>query len=508
MRSSSPSSTASAGPPTTCRYRRRSRVSSQRAWTACRREEKELLRDAAVVGKVFWIGALGRDDAAAVPALHSLERKGFVRRQRRSSVEGEGELAFAHALVRDVAYGQIARGDRIEKHRRIAEWIEHLGRPEDHAEMLAHHWGSALELTKAMGGDVTKLTPRTQVVLRDAGDRAFALNAFAAAERYYADALELEPADDRVKAELLFRRGQALHQSGDDKRGPALEKARDALIAIGDRETAGEAAAFLARASWQSGRRDLVEAHIAQAEQLVSEATRSVAKARVLAMSARIKALASDYEDAMRMGRQALEIAEELGLVELQAHALNSISIVAFFVERGGRAEMQRALELAREANSPETSFILNNMSFIAWETGETALATNLAEESLDVARRFGDLAVTRFMRAVIPTTAVMLGEWTAAREALDDLIADFERSPHYTESSARQSRAELRLARGDVEGALDDSVRALARARAIGEAQVLVPSLVTSARIAALAGRGEEARAHATEALDLAPGT
>ena len=44
--------------------------------------------------------------------LHSLERKGFVRRQKRSSVEGESEFAFAHALVRDVAYGQIARADR------------------------------------------------------------------------------------------------------------------------------------------------------------------------------------------------------------------------------------------------------------------------------------------------------------------------------------------------------------------------------------------------------------
>ena len=44
-------------------------------------------------------------------------RKGFLRRQRRSSVAGEIELAFAHALVRDVAYGQLPRADRAEKHR-------------------------------------------------------------------------------------------------------------------------------------------------------------------------------------------------------------------------------------------------------------------------------------------------------------------------------------------------------------------------------------------------------
>jgi class 3 adenylate cyclase len=118
-------------------------------------DEKELLRDASVVGKVFWTGALRRDPDEAGAALHSLSRKAFVRQQRRTSVEGESEFAFAHALVRDVAYAQIARSDRAERHRRTAEWIESLGRPEDHAEMLAHHWRSALELARAAGTETT-----------------------------------------------------------------------------------------------------------------------------------------------------------------------------------------------------------------------------------------------------------------------------------------------------------------------------------------------------------------
>src|SRR5439155_6997798 len=108
-------------------------------------EEKAVLQDASVVGKVFWTGALRRGDEA-IPLLHSLERKGFLTRQRRSSVESEGEWSFAHMLLRDVAYGQIPRGERAEKHRLVAEWIDSLGRPEDHGEMLAHHWRAALEL--------------------------------------------------------------------------------------------------------------------------------------------------------------------------------------------------------------------------------------------------------------------------------------------------------------------------------------------------------------------------
>ena len=110
-------------------------------------EQKRLLQDAAVVGKVFWLGML----EASEQQLHALQQKEFVQRARRSSVEGETEYAFKHLLVRDVAYGQIPRADRAEKHRRAAEWIESLGRPDDHAELVAHHYLRALELARAAG---------------------------------------------------------------------------------------------------------------------------------------------------------------------------------------------------------------------------------------------------------------------------------------------------------------------------------------------------------------------
>jgi class 3 adenylate cyclase len=104
-------------------------------------EEKALLQDAAVIGKIFWTGALHRD-AEATPILHALERKGFLTRQRRTSVEGESEWAFAHMLMRDAAYGQIPRAERARKHRAMAEWLDGLGRPDDHAELIAYHWRS------------------------------------------------------------------------------------------------------------------------------------------------------------------------------------------------------------------------------------------------------------------------------------------------------------------------------------------------------------------------------
>ena len=49
-------------------------------------DEKTLLQDAAVLGKVFWLGGLAatsRDGGELERRLHALERKEFVQRARR-----------------------------------------------------------------------------------------------------------------------------------------------------------------------------------------------------------------------------------------------------------------------------------------------------------------------------------------------------------------------------------------------------------------------------------------
>src|SRR2546423_3166236 len=109
-------------------------------------ERKGLLHDAAVVGKVFWGGAVvsmgDRDKESVRAGLHELVRKELVRTIRTSSVKNQDEYAFWHALVRDVAYSQIPRRARVLKHVAAAEWIEQMAgdRLTDHAELLAYHY--------------------------------------------------------------------------------------------------------------------------------------------------------------------------------------------------------------------------------------------------------------------------------------------------------------------------------------------------------------------------------
>jgi predicted ATPase len=128
-------------------------------------ERKSLLQDAAVIGKVFWAGALAqmgaRERGEIDVALHELSRKELVRPARTSSMEGESEYGFWHLLVRDVCYAQIPRAARAARHRAVAGWLEERAgeRAEDLADVLAHHYQAALELTRATGQavDTTEL---------------------------------------------------------------------------------------------------------------------------------------------------------------------------------------------------------------------------------------------------------------------------------------------------------------------------------------------------------------
>ena len=310
-------------------------------------EEKAALQDAAVLGKVFWLGALGVSEER----LHALQQKEFVQRARRSSVAGETEFAFKHVLVRDVAYGQIPRAERAEKHVRVAEWIESLGRSEDHAEMVAHHYSNALELARAAGQDTGDLVVHTRTALREAGEHALTLNALAQAEEYFRRALALIEPDDPERLRLLLQYGRVRYLrdlAGVDE----IMEAREGLSEAGDRDGAAEASLMLADIEWQGGSREGMLKELEAARRLVDGASRSRTQVAVLAEVARYEMLADRLEAAIELGREALALAEELGLEDLRSHALNTIGVArADMGDRGGFDDLEASIEIATRGN-------------------------------------------------------------------------------------------------------------------------------------------------------------
>ena len=181
-------------------------------------EAKEVLRDAAVVGTGFWVGAIahmsGLRSEQVERRLGELQFRELVRPQPRSTVADQSQYAFWHSLVRDVVYAQIPRAARVRKHEAAAAWIESLaGGRGDLMELLAHHYANALEyarLTRQPAGD---LADRARLALRDAGEHALGVYAYAAAAGLFRSALELWPQDDPERPRLLFALGRALFWS-------------------------------------------------------------------------------------------------------------------------------------------------------------------------------------------------------------------------------------------------------------------------------------------------------
>jgi class 3 adenylate cyclase/tetratricopeptide (TPR) repeat protein len=467
-------------------------------------EEKELLQDAAVIGRSFWIGALGRERWTIEERLHTLERKGFVGRQRRSLVAGESEYAFLHALVREVAYEQIPRARRTEKHRAAAEWIEALGRPEDHAEMLAHHYAAALEHSRASGQDPGPLAEQGRIALREAGDRAFALNAFTAAARYYTLAVEAWPHEEPDYPDLLLKLARTRHLSGDERQESSLEDARAAALAAGRFELAAEADAVLAELWWYRAEPVRSSEHLERAYGLVQDLSSSPPKARVLSEVSRYRMLGGDEKEAIRIGYEALAMAEELGLPELQAHALNNIGTArANMGDAAGLEELERAVQIAVAAGSSEVARAANNLAISVLALGDLRRARRLMDDAISHAERLGMANLLRFSRNVKVWLLFQEGYWDAALPPTEEFLAACDAgSPHYHEGGMRIRRASVRLARDDLDGALEDVGKVVPLARRAGDPQQRVPWLAQSARLLVDAGRHEEAREVAREAL------
>ena len=471
-------------------------------------EEKALLQDAAVLGKVFWLGSLanGRSARDAEAALHALDRKAFVRRARASSVADESEYTFLHLLVRDVAYGQIPRGARVEKHRRAAEWIESLGRPEEHAETLAYHYLSALELARASGEPTEELGNRARHALREAGDRAAALNAFDSAARSYASALELSPADDPKRPRLLLSYGTML-AIGQESGEPELELAAKALVELGDPEHAARAEVLLADSDWRVGQRDAAYAHLERAVQLVETSPSSPAKATVFSEVSRYHMLGDRFDDAIQIGRQALEMASELGLDEVRAHALDNIgSARGNSGDVDGISDLERSIEISDEIGSPESLRGYNNLFASNVSLGQLEQAAAAVRAGLPVAERFGNAgASARWLRFERVHIAYWEGRWKEATAIIDDTFSEVGLA-HALSRFAFEMRGRIRLARDDTKGGLEDAELSLALARQAKDPQTLFPALSFAAVAALEQGRAHDAESFADELLALKP--
>jgi class 3 adenylate cyclase len=470
-------------------------------------DQKALVQAASVIGRTFLADALAavasteRGDVDRLLAV--LHRRGIFRRYR-APIGAEPEYVFHHALVRDVAYGQIPRARRAQAHLGAAAWLESFGRPEDHAETAAHHYLAALESVRALGGDAATFADRARTALRRAGDRALALNAFASAARFFGGALELSP-QAAEGPELLFSYGKALARSATPDEN-VLVQARDATLAAGDADRAAEAQVILGELLWGRGLREDAFAQVEEAVATLEERPPSYAKAYALGTLAQFRIRADEADAALAAARESMAIADELALDEARADALMTVGLARVTRgDLGGLEDLERSIVIAEEANSPLAIRGYLNLGSMRANLGDLRQAAELHARGQRLAERFGDATWSGRLEIERLYEHYWRGDRDAALELADVLRARVERGDaRRLEIDACLVRGWIALAGGDEALALTDADRALVLAREAGDPQTLYPALALRARTLAAADRSDESAACAEELLGL----
>ena len=322
--------------------------------------EKAALQAAAVMGRVFWRGAVRDLLEGESPDFAVLEARDFIRRRSGPSLAGEREFAFKHALTRDVAYASVPRARRAQLHARFAAWVERVaGARDEHAPYLAHHYAEAVRPQDAdlawadRPEELARLRGEAVAWLRRAGELAAARYELDEAIALYDRALELEE-DMTARVELwrALGRANALKYDGDE-----LWKAmQNAIDLTSDPDLQAELYSELAcETSCRSGmwRRmpdyTTVDEWIETALRLA--APESAARARALVA----KGFWNPFEGSAP-AREASLIAERLGDIELRSHAWDVRGVAEFVAGRYdlGRAFAERRFELLDRISDPD----------------------------------------------------------------------------------------------------------------------------------------------------------
>jgi class 3 adenylate cyclase/tetratricopeptide (TPR) repeat protein len=308
-------------------------------------DEKRILQSAALVGRVFWRGALETlaTGLAVDSLLDRLLDREFIVPEERSTISGDRAFRFRHVLIRDVAYSGMSKALRAEQHQEFAQWVDEQA----HDELVgirAYHLDQAALLRAELDGSVPEaLAQSAAAALEESGRRALRRGAFVSARRTLLRAGELAPNPRRryLAAHAAWRLSDVptVRAEAED----ALAEARAAGLA----DIEGRALILLADLSLQA------ESDVARAHDLADEALAILPPDELTglydahALIARIFWWRGDAAGVTRHAEAMLDLAHEAGWPELESLALTQLASVA-----SAQGDTARTVELLDRAQA------------------------------------------------------------------------------------------------------------------------------------------------------------
>jgi class 3 adenylate cyclase len=385
--------------------------------------DKHGLQAASVIGRIFWAGPVYELVTEGEPDLRVIEERDFIRRRSGSSLAGDREYAIKHAVTREVAYEGLPKARRAQMHAAFARWLERTVEGRDEfASLLAHHYAEAVRPENAdlaWGGreeELAGLRERALWWLGQAAELAIGRMEIDDGLTLFHRAIELE-SDPHRRAALWHAIGRANILKYD---GEAFWSAMQVSLEGNDDPTASaEVYADLAfETSLRSGmwkrKPDprLVEGWIDRTLELAKKGS----SARAKALLARVNAEPSGAEE---LAREALQIADELGDIELRSFAFAALSVAA--MARGDYEEgyewSTKRLALVPELTDPD------HISLVYLFTLGSVVSVGRLEEARRIALANDDVTRTlsphhRLHAAhMLVSVEAFAGRWDAVRD-------------------------------------------------------------------------------------------
>ncbi len=452
--------------------------------------QRSLLQDAAVVGDHFWSGAVASMNAGDVPVaeLHELQRRGMIRRSSTQTMEGEEELSFSHGLMRDVAYKQIPRAGRVQRHLAVARWLEETAgdRLEERAEPLAHHTSEALSLARAahLPEDTPELRDDTRRFLLLAGKRQASLDV-AQATTYYERALELTPIDHPDRSTILrdttgfrWRSGRL----GVDDAVAAYEEAADLALANDDREAAALA---LRRLYFQLGFRgdsDAARAALERGIHLLEDRDPTPVLAELYAALAEDEMFGGRSQESLRWATRALELPHSDFVAVMTLHIRGNGRLE--LGDLGGMDDLWQALHAAESSGSALDQ--ATSYSYLSEWIGVTegpVRGLEMNDASIEICDRRGIQGQGMWARAESLWLLYDAGRWDDLLEVVATLLPwSTEHGDTIVGSIGLSYRARVLANRGKLDGLKGSLEPVIPIARQVGDLQVQAPVFVAAA--------------------------
>ena len=468
------------------------------------RQEKSILQDAAVLGKVFWTGALahltGSGEPVLASALQTLQAKDFLIERERSQLAGQREFTFKHVITRDMAYTALPKSRRSEKHRAFAVWLEQTygERAEEFAELLAHHCLQAARLAREIGlpEQWAEVAPNAMRYALMAGRKAARVYANDQALTHFeiarALAVDLGAEPERIAAIEGLADVHAL-QARWEEASPLYQEALDYHKRQGDALRQARVQSRIA--STFSGVFDFRQAlpHIKAAMDTLQAEKGERELVSVYLQMSRTQAYLGNFREAEQFAREGLRLAEQQ---KLTVHIAEGHSRLAWVRALLGRADAEvyyeRANKVAEESGDLGHAIPSFTAQGFYYDTrGEYTRAFEAMARALRISEDVGNRSRMALCHAWLGRLHFLTGDCGAALTSWQRHLEMSEAFPAVIE----QVKSQVAFIRNEYDGALEWARKAVAHAERRRDMLWLGVALDTTAAVAVRMGRYTEAR-------------